>query len=226
MSRAAIVYQRVPEPGADTDEGSLFGAERLDVVAVVRDERGAPRSGLAEALGRIAAGEASTLAAACLAELAGSLRELVALLDWLEAARAHLVVLDVGLDTGTAAGRRIVGVLREIDRWEREPQPGRLPRGRPGLAAHAPELSERITAMRQQGLSLQAIADALNTDGVPTQRGGALWRPSSVQAALGYRRPRPPVPGAPPPPPHPTRQPPAPHPPGGPRPPRHGPRRP
>jgi DNA invertase Pin-like site-specific DNA recombinase len=215
VARSAIAYLRVLESGANAEETSLLGGERLDVVAVVRD--GPRRSGLAEALGRIAAGEASTLVVARLAELAGSLRELVALLDWLQAARVDLVALDVGLDTGTVGDRRIVGVLREIERWEREPEPGRPPRGRPGLAARAPELSERITAMRNDGLSLQAIADALNVDGVPTQRGGAHWRPSSVQAVLGYRRPRPPVPGAPPLPPHPGGHSHAVHPPGGPR---------
>ena len=153
---------------------------------------------------------------------------LVSVLDWLGAARADLVALDVGLDTGTAAGRRIVAVLREIERWEREPTLGRPPRGRPGLATGAPELSERITEMRERGLSLQAIADALNADEVPTARGGARWRPSSVQAALGYRRPRPPVPGAPPPPPPPPRHasPDAPHGPRRPPPPPPRPHRP
>jgi hypothetical protein len=29
----------------------------------------------------------------------------------------------------------------------------------------------------------------LNADGVPTLRGGAKWRPSSVQVAAGYHRP-------------------------------------
>ena len=43
--------------------------------------------------------------------------------------------------------------------------------------------------MRSGGMSLQAIADALNEAGVPTLRGGARWRPSSVQAATGYKRP-------------------------------------
>jgi hypothetical protein len=38
---------------------------------------------------------------------------------------------------------------------------------------------------------LQAIADRLNEEGVPTVRGGAKWRHSSVQTAAGYvRRPR------------------------------------
>ena len=43
--------------------------------------------------------------------------------------------------------------------------------------------------MREQGMTLQAIADVLNAEGVPTLRGGAMWRPSSVQRATGYRRP-------------------------------------
>jgi hypothetical protein len=43
--------------------------------------------------------------------------------------------------------------------------------------------------MREARMTLQAIADTLNAEGVPTLRGGAMWRPSSVQAALGYRRP-------------------------------------
>jgi hypothetical protein len=38
-------------------------------------------------------------------------------------------------------------------------------------------------------MTLQAIADQLNAEGVPTLRGGAKWRPSSIQATLGYRRP-------------------------------------
>ena len=37
-------------------------------------------------------------------------------------------------------------------------------------------------------MTLQAIADTLNADGVPTTRGGAQWRPSSVQTAAGYKR--------------------------------------
>jgi DNA invertase Pin-like site-specific DNA recombinase len=209
MGRLAIAYVRRSEAGtasdaranADADVAAISAARGFELLAVMRDDRGGESGALAGALERVAAGEASTLLLARLAAPAGSLRELVALLDWLRAARADLVALDVRLDTGTAAGRRMVGVLREIERWEREPERARPPRGRPGLAATAPELSERIRAMRGEGLSLQAIADALNAEGVPTRRGGAQWRPSSVQAALGYRRPRPLPPGAPPPPP-------------------------
>jgi hypothetical protein len=37
-------------------------------------------------------------------------------------------------------------------------------------------------------MTLQAIADSLNEEGVPTARGAARWRPSSVQSVLGYKR--------------------------------------
>jgi hypothetical protein len=45
-------------------------------------------------------------------------------------------------------------------------------------------------AMREEGMTLQAIADQLNSEGVPTLRGGSRWRPSSVQSAAGYKRPK------------------------------------
>ena len=52
-----------------------------------------------------------------------------------------------------------------------------------------PALKKHIVAMRSAGMTLQAIADRLNAEGVPTLRGGKKWRPSSVQVAAGYRRP-------------------------------------
>lgn len=159
--------------------------DQLELMAVVREE-----GGLAGALEPIAAGQAGTLFVHRLGLVASSLSELIRLLDWLEQAGADLVAADVGLDTATPPGRRMVALLREIDRWGREPERPRRPRGRPGLAVAAPQVAERIAGLRERGLSLRAIADALNADGVPTPRGGARWRPSSVQSALGYRRPR------------------------------------
>lgn len=204
MKRTAITYERPAEPGAEQAGGSAdMPADvpaRFTVVAAVRDAGGPRRPALAGALERVAAGDAQALVTPRLRAVAGSLREVVALIDWLEAVGADLVALDVGLDTASDRGRRPVAVLREIAGWDRAPEHGRPSRGRPGLLDRRPEIAARIVAMRQAGLSLQAIADALNADGVPTPRGGAQWRPSSVQAALGYRRPHPPAPGAPPPP--------------------------
>jgi hypothetical protein len=197
VTRTAVLY-RTAAPGADSTEDEAVSSARFEVIAVVQEEAGATRAALGDALQQIADAGASALLVARLGAVAGSLRELLALIDWLGAVQAELVALDIELDTASPAGRRSVALLRELERWEREPGPGRPPRGRPGLASHAPGLSERIAEMRERGLSMQAIADTLNEDGVPTPRGGARWRPSSVQAALGYRRPRPRLPGAPP----------------------------
>ncbi|HWE33567.1 MAG TPA: recombinase family protein [Solirubrobacteraceae bacterium] len=145
-----------------------------------------------DAFERIISGAQQTLEVECLRDVAGSLKQLVALLDWLSEAGADLAARDVGFDTRTAEGQRTAALLREIATWEPE-----RPRGRPGLASKAPETARRIAELRAQGLSLNAIAAALNAEGVPTPRGGAEWRASSVQAALGYRRPPPPPPGAP-----------------------------
>lgn len=183
---------------ADPDAACALIRGRFDVVAVIPDDGPPARRGLARALGLVSRGEASTLIAGQLRALGGSPRELVELLDWLAAAGARLVVLDVDLDTGSPGGDAAGAVLREIDRWEREPDASRPPRGRPGLRHRAPEVAERIAELRARGLSLRAIAAALEAEGVPTPRGGTQWRPSSVQAAAGYRRPRPPAHGGPP----------------------------
>jgi Recombinase len=199
-SRQAVAF--IPSPQTGESRSALELAPpasfvNLELVATVRGGEEGSQANVAAALRRIADGEASVLLLGRLADAGASWRELIGLLDWLDSAGADLVALDVALDTGSSAGRRTVATLREVARWEQAPPPGRPQRGRPALAALAPELSARIAALRERGLSLQAIADALNDDGVPTQRGGARWRPSSVQAALGYKRPRAPLHGVP-----------------------------
>ncbi len=197
MSRSAVIYLGP----SDTAASDLAVPDRLTPVASFADRTPDERDGLQAALAAVAAGEADTLFVPRLAYVASSLGELLRLLRWLDEAGASLVAADVELDTGKRSGRRASALLREIDRWGREGDHRRRPRGRPGLRAGAPELTERIAELRADGLSLRAIADRLNAEGIPTPRGGSSWRASSVQSALGYRRPRPPGPGPPPPPP-------------------------
>jgi DNA invertase Pin-like site-specific DNA recombinase len=64
------------------------------------------------------------------------------------------------------------------------------PISRPSLADR-PELRSRIAAMRAAGMTLQAIADTLNTERMPTLRGGSHWRTSSVRSAAGWTRRKP-----------------------------------
>jgi DNA invertase Pin-like site-specific DNA recombinase len=148
------------------------------------------------ALEQIATGEAQTLATTTLRHLSPSVANLPPLLRWFTEPERTLVAIDLRLDTATEAGRLAAFALAGVGGWEHERISARTRRGLEaarsrGRAAVAdqPELRERIVRMREQGLTLQAIADALNEEGVPTLRGGAKWRPSSVQRAAGYRRP-------------------------------------
>jgi peptidoglycan hydrolase-like protein with peptidoglycan-binding domain/DNA invertase Pin-like site-specific DNA recombinase len=175
------------------------------LVEVVRDVEAAGgssvrRPGLMYAVERIAKGEAQCLVVSQLNRLSNSAADLSRVLELLARTDGRLVVMDVGLDTASDAGRIAANSLLRVGSWERRRM---LESTRKGLAAarakraaagrpaveDIPALKQRILDMREEGLTLQAIADQLNEEGVPTLRGGRLWRPSSVQAALGYRRP-------------------------------------
>jgi len=180
----------------------LYCEERgWELVEVVRDVE-APsngnveRQGLLYALEKIGRGEASCIIVSELGRLSGSAADLGGILDRLRRSDGRLVALDIGLDTASAEGRVAAQALASVGGWAGG-------RSRSGIAAAAaepavaepaapqdvPALKARIAAMRADGMTLQAIADVLNSEGVPTLRGGAMWRPSSVQSASGYRRP-------------------------------------
>jgi DNA invertase Pin-like site-specific DNA recombinase len=155
------------------------------------------RPGLNHALELLGSGEASCLVVAGLDRLSRSAANLGTVIEWLEQVGGRLVVIDLDLDTDTEEGRVAARALVRVGALERRSGTGvmrELPRarearaGRPAVA-DLPLLQRRIATMRASGLTLQAIADTLNEEGVPTLRGGAEWRPSSVQAATGYKRP-------------------------------------
>jgi DNA invertase Pin-like site-specific DNA recombinase len=120
----------------------------------------------------------------------------------LTAAEARLIVVAEMLDTATQEGRLAIRALLAVAETERNrltartrsglkaARSGAGVQGRPAVADDR-ELHARIVAMRARGMTMQAIADQLNDEGVPTVRGGREWRPSSVQRALGYQRRRP-----------------------------------
>jgi DNA invertase Pin-like site-specific DNA recombinase len=155
--------------------------------------KGLARPGLGYALDRIQTGDAEGLVVAELSRITSSAAELGTLIEWFESSSARLVAAGQALDTASENGRLAAQMLIEVSRWERTRHGLEAARksgkstGR-GAVADDAALSERITQMRAQGMTLQAIADRLNAEGVPTIRGGAKWRHSSVQAAAGYRR--------------------------------------
>jgi DNA invertase Pin-like site-specific DNA recombinase len=169
----------------------------------VRDDestRMLDRPGLEYALKQVAAGAARALIISDLQRLTRSMSDVGALLEWFGDADATLVALDLGLDTSSPHGDDVTRALMRLAEWERARTAARARTGLTGVGAKRPltgrpsiadnpELLSRIAAMRRAGMTLQAISDQLNEEGVPTVRGGSLWRPSSVQAALGYKRP-------------------------------------
>ena len=157
------------------------------------------RPALVHALSMLEAGEASCLVVTGLDRLSRSAANLGTVIEWVEELGARLIVIDIDLDTSTEEGRVAARALARVGALEREhagphaEELAALPRvragGRPAVADR-PLLQRRIATMRASGMTLQAIADTLNREGVPTLRGGSEWRPSSVQAAVGYKRPR------------------------------------
>jgi DNA invertase Pin-like site-specific DNA recombinase len=171
----------------------------LDLVALVHDvetTRGHARPALGYAVERLSDGSTNCLIVTDLGRLCRSVAELGKVLRALERVDARLISLQPPIDTGTESGRRAAQTLCAISDWER----GRAAeRSRKALEAArakgavqpaiSPELKRRIARMRGAGMTLQAIVDELNEAGVPTVRGGAKWRVSSVQSATGYKRP-------------------------------------
>lgn len=163
---------------------------------------GFTRPGLEYALRRILDGEAHGLMVCDLSRLTRSSAQLGAILQWFVSHDTRLVAIAEEIDTAEHSGQVTARMLIGFSNRERERITARTRRGlevarsngqpaRRRAVIDDPNLRERIRRMREQNMSLQAIADALNAEGVPTVRGGAKWRPSSLQSATGYRRKKP-----------------------------------
>jgi DNA invertase Pin-like site-specific DNA recombinase len=158
------------------------------------------RPGLRQGLEMIAACEADGLIAAKLDRVSRSVIDFATLLAWFDDSRATLMILDPVIDTASPSGRLVANVFASVGQWEAEvigerttdSLAAKRARGeRIGRAAviEDPNLTKNIREMRGQGMTLRAIVDRLNSQGVPTLRGSASWQVSAVQSVLGYMRP-------------------------------------
>jgi len=153
------------------------------------------RPGIAAALEALRSKRADTLVVSKLDRLSRSMLDFAALMDRSTKEGWALVALDLGVDTTTPAGEAMANVMATFAQFERRlisqrtkdalavkrAQGVRL--GRPSRLAAS--TVERVVTERAQGRSLQAIAEALNADGVPTGQGGRSWHPSTIRAVLG-----------------------------------------
>jgi DNA invertase Pin-like site-specific DNA recombinase len=152
------------------------------------------RPGIAAALEQLAAGEADALVVAKLDRLSRSMLDFTAVMATAHKQGWALVALDCAVDTTTPAGEAMANVLATFAQFERRligqrtkealaaKRAAGVRLGRP-LAIPA-EVRARIARERRDGVTLAAIAEGLNVDGIPTGQGGRQWWPSSVRAAL------------------------------------------
>jgi DNA invertase Pin-like site-specific DNA recombinase len=107
-----------------------------------------------------------------------------------------IICLDINLDTASPMGECLGSILAAVAQFDlanirqrtkdalavKKAQGYRL--GRP--ATMPDETRAKIHALRNSGVTLQGVADTLNTEGIPTARGGSKWYASTVQKAIAY----------------------------------------
>lgn len=214
MARRIVGYTRVgtrepsedrPDLAAQRDAITQACAERgwhlVGVEEDVRSGRTLRRPGLQRALNLCRSGKADAVLVARLDRLTYAIDDLAEVVRGAVAADFAIVSLDPDVDLASDAGRAVGEVLAAAAGWMPRALGGRVRmlarRGRdvmieelpavrgPGRPPSTPvEVADRIRKMRADGLTLQAICDVLNGEGVPTPRGGTLWRPTSLRSVL------------------------------------------
>ncbi len=150
------------------------------------------RPGIARALLMLEHGLACAIAVTKLDRLSRSVHDFGGLLKAADTQGWSLAVADMDIDTSRPNGKLVANVLMAMAEWERESIGERTKdalaakraRGeRVGRRPASDAVRARVLDLRRSGLTQQAVADALNAEGVPTVKGGP-WRVSSVQSVL------------------------------------------
>lgn len=190
-SRAGLDAQRV---AIDTDLGRRGWrlVETYTDTASGKSTRNRP--GLDAALTAVRTGAAAALVVAKLDRLSRSVLDFATLTAAAEREGWRLVVIDLGIDLGTANGQLTATVLSGVAQWERQIIGART---RDALAAKraqgvrlgrprtlSDEVIRDILGRYRDGRSMAGIAADLTAEGVATARGGPRWYASTVQAVL------------------------------------------
>jgi DNA invertase Pin-like site-specific DNA recombinase len=151
------------------------------------------RPGIRAALEILAAGQASALVVSKLDRISRSLIDFAGIMVIAQKQSWALVALDVQVDTSTPSGEAMAHMLATFSQFERrlisERTKSALAQKRAGgVRLGAPPMiddrvARRVRDERDAGRPLREIAERLNSDGVPTARGG-LWRASTLQRVL------------------------------------------
>ena len=146
---------------------------------------------LLKVLQLLASGQASGLVVAKLDRLSRSIINAANIIESAQAQRWSLVILDLGVDLTTAAGRMVAMNLVNFAQYERELISERTTaalKAKKARGEHVgrktaapPHVIRRIVKARQDGATFDAIADALGVDRVLTPTGRTVWQPSTVR---------------------------------------------
>lgn len=217
----AVGYIRVSTPGQVEDGVSMDAQEarirawaianEAGAVQMFRDEgisgkRADNRPGLQAALEAVGKGDA--LVSYSLSRLSRSTRDTLDLAETLQRKGAELVSLSERIDTTSASGKMVFGVLAVLSEFERnqisdrtksalhykrtksEKTGGSVPfgftakRGRLYPKADEQRAVKDIRARHARGQSLRQIGAALERRGIQRKQGGAVWHPQAVKSVL------------------------------------------
>lgn len=174
-------------------------ADRRGWDLVVIEDRGQSaksmnRPGIEQALAMVSGGEASALVVTKLDRVSRSLLDFASLMERARREGWALIALDLGVDTSAPTGELLANIVMSVAQWERRAIGERT---RDALAAArargqrlgrprtmSDDLVARVVSERASGRTLQAIADALNAEQIPTARGGARWQRGTVKAVI------------------------------------------
>jgi DNA invertase Pin-like site-specific DNA recombinase len=213
----ALLYVRV-STGRQADEGvslehqerqliaqaELLGFERWEIV---REEGKSGknltgRPALTDALARLDAGEAAALLVYKLDRLSRRAMDVLAICDNANKNGWRLVIMDQSLDTGTPSGRFVLTIMAGFAEMERsrigerqaDVHASRRQTGQVWGVTCGPRTPEavrtRVLALRANGMTVRAIAQELEAEGIPTARGGN-WQASTVAKILKAKAPQP-----------------------------------
>jgi DNA invertase Pin-like site-specific DNA recombinase len=152
------------------------------------------RPGIQAALEALQERRADALVVAKLDRLSRSMLDFTALMARAQKQSWALVALNCAVDTTTPAGEAMANVLATFAQFERRligqrTKEALAEKRKQGIRLGRPrqlpaKIVRRIVREREKGATLQAIADGLNRDRVPTAQGGRQWWPATVRAVL------------------------------------------
>jgi DNA invertase Pin-like site-specific DNA recombinase len=152
------------------------------------------RPGLKAALAQLKAGDAEALVVAKMDRLARSVLQASDILETARKQKWSVVVLDLGMDLTTPHGKAMAQMLAVFAELEREMIAQRTREALAAAKARGQRLGRprstsdavvaQVVALHDDGLTARQIAATLSTAAVPTTRGAATWRASSVRRVL------------------------------------------